>query len=1621
MSLYNFFHHIMKLHLNLTLRRALMAAMAMVTIHVAQAATTITNGTDSYITGEGTLAQKDWNGIWNKNPKAETLTIGTSQGAASVTLDGKSTYNNGKIIFIGGAGNNSSAATANSGVLNVGAATLNVGTAVYVGNSQHAVTGNLLTINGGSLTAGSQLYVGAWAATGEIQATNATIKVNSGKEGAVFAMGWRESAQGGTDTVTLDKSTITVGAAGGVKDIATVGRGGSDDTLYLNNGSTANFYDQTIVGEKSGSDGTIHVHGGSVLNVNDLVLGAETGANGTICMEDGTLAADMVVVGQGGKGVLQLDELSELTADVIVAGDDATGKGTLEISGGSVASDNVIIGNAGSGTLKMTAGEILAENITLADVAGSSAVADIAGGELTAAKVLTIGGAGKATVTNAGDITAESLVLGEAETANGSLSTSGSVTADALYVGYKGTGAVTVTDGSLAADDAYITGTDSVLATDGGETELTNATVLGGTLSTGAAGTTEISGELILAEGGKLLNSGTTAAANVTVTETAGIQAMGGVLETESVVNDGAILVNEGATWNAESTTNNGVISNTGTWNTDSIANAAVITNSGTWNASGVTESTDTIVNNGTLNIGGEMNASLLIGEGSSIVESEGKMNVAGQVTQGAVVNDGDIEIQGAGRLEAGVLSGEGDTTILVNGATVSTGESEAIIKVDSMETAGVIVDIDTENASSLIGKNVDFIAVSGSLVEVDNFVVDSGWTIDWAGNRIYTGDETSGSQLSFTGDKTGMSFTKLGAVETQKVDMGDLSDNQVKVELEVVTETVQTESATLESKGETITEKNPNLEITEKDTLHSAEIVQGVDTETQEDVRTNVIIGKNVESAGDAGAVKVQSVVVNQKTTIETPEGQENIEKKETIGVSGVALVFEGKSEHKGQGQAELGFKEDTQTGTLTTTKKDEQGKEVTVHNEVKKVDIVQVQKDAEVSISDMSMHSTHAITVQEGTTITFSGVDLHVGGTTDVNLTKEVEVKVYDQNGEVKKDAEGKEITKTESVDSGVHLTVDTTITKATVKVQGNSVVKFEKIDDEDHHSFGTTTIKESVVEIEEGSVLGDNAEHMQNIAFTGKSEVANSGTVNNATFTEQSQVTNTGTVNNATFESGAMLSNNNGSIEDVVFSNGSHLKGKGNAKKVHVDKDSKLTVGSSPGVLNASDLNVDGTTEFFFITNSADWNTGTITADENTGAISQLNVDKAVTLNGAVQFVYQTKVNGEYVTLTGADAEAARREVGSKITEDTVIKFVTGDLDELTLGTGFDVIEETLPILTGGLDWDYATLFADGKITVVSEMLEEPTRIANTLVSAGETVLSFGRLAESQAGLREAGTTRTWGSALGVFNSIDSGNTTNGYDYDAWGAAVGVDHAFTKNTVIGVAFGCTWGENTPEEDSDYYEAGSIDQDAKMVGLYGTHKFRTKGLLNDVKLSAFAAYGWFENDSTRKSLKSGNEAAAEWDSNAWVLSASLSRDITTDDGVVFTPYVGVEYTKATMDDFSETGRSYDAEYTADEDYSNLSVKVGATVRKDFGGFTPYLGVAYINDVDRSAAEVTATGKRGVVSGKSALPGRDAFQVKVGANWQLTETLDLNAGYTAEFRNKATEQSANVGIGLTF
>lgn len=1495
----------MKLHLNLTLRRALMAAMALVTLHTAEAEIT-TNKGHLYITGEEAPTTAEWAQAWGTT--TGNLSVGTSESTGSLTLNA-GTYTTPSSIFIAGKGYDSAATVANNGTITVNKdATLATTSQLNIGNSLIGGVGTL-AINGGTVSANS-IYAGVNLGSSVLTAENgATIIVNTSTDGAVFAMGHRVG-KNLKDTATLTNSSITVGIEGGDLDYTSIGH--SSGTAELNLiGSTATFADQIFVGEKAGSNGSIHVHDDSTLKLGKTtVLGHETGAKGFIC-----------------------------------------------IDGGSVDAQNISIGNSGNGTLDIASGTLTAANITAGVAAGSTGSINNAGTIST--QLLTIGEAGSAAISNAGSIASTDIVIGNTEGSNGTLESTGTITTDKLYIGYKGTGSATVDGGSLTAKDAYVNGIGSTLITDGGTTNLTNATALAGSIITGEAGKMNIAGKLIVDDNGSLLNGGSTTVNEAIVNS---LIETTGTLDISSLANNASVYVQENGTLSTANTVNKGSIENNGIWNTGK-----------------TTSTVGTICNNGTANVTSTLTSGIVTGaEGTINVTKGASWTLTDKATQGTVANNGDITLMLNGRLTASELSGIGTTTILLNSSTTNTADGEAMISLGSTTTSPIKVELDMSSPTAIVGKKVDFLMVDNTLTGLSNDSIiltgnTDSWTADWANScyTLSTGKDTN-LKLEFTKSDnstdsatSGMFFTKLSESTIEKVTI----PGTAQIEIEVVTETTATSEETLKETDviDSVAQEN----VTETDKVQTSTITDKVDKNGEKET-VNVIFGKNVVSEGTGTTIK--TVNVNQKTT-----DKDGNESHDTIATSGLTMVFEGTSSHTGNGKdkSQLGFNE----------KVDEQGNKQElgqvvidgINTLLKEVDIIEVKESSNVTLSDMQMHSTHALTVAKGSTVVFENVDLHVGGTKDTNIVKTLDVIKYDENGNtIDANGDGRPDTEKISVETETHLTTQTVIDNASIKLLGTTTLKFQEIafDEEigvDPDLHGTTVIKDSELETSQDTTLGS---------------------------------TDTG-------------------MQEIVLEN-TNVKGSGKMKNTKM-KGGDLTVGSSPGTRTIEQVTAEdlGNLNFYMITNAA-WDTTGCNGDDaseltyGTGCISQLVVADTSTLTGvgSVNIIFQKlDENGNYVLSTSDEVDA----LGQTFQEGMTIKFIDG-IENLSY-TGAELAESALPTLNAeeGLFWDTSALFTEGIVTVIGEVLEEPTRIANTLVSAGETVLNFGRLAGAQANLREAGTTRTWGSAISVFDSIDSGNTTNGYDYNAWGAAVGVDHAFTKNTVVGAAFGCTWGENEAEFGTDYYSAGSIDQDAKMVGIYGTHKFQTKGLMNDVKLSAFAAYGWFENDSTRQGIRNGSTATAEWDSDAWVLSASLSRDITTDGGVVFTPYVGVEYTKAGMDDFTETGKNSTADYTATEDYSNLAVKVGMTVSATFGGFTPYAGIAYIGDVDRSAAKVSATGRRDTLTGESALPGRDALQLKVGANWQLTETLDLNAGYTAELREKATEQSANVGIGLTF
>lgn len=1453
----------MKLLLNLTLRRALMAAMAMCALPAIKAAITTGNG-HLYVRGPVSLTSGEWSGVWRGVSGA--LSVGTSEGAGVLLLE-SGRYATPGAAFIAGKGLDTHGSVPNDGEIEVkSAAVLDVATCLYVGASHFGGTGTL-TLSGGRVNVGSEMYVGAYMGRGVIQATDgAELTVDSGPRGALFVMGYHDHFAK-DDTATFTDSYIMVGTRGGIKDYITIGQGLGKSVLTLDN-SKAAFADQILVGECAGSDGSIYVRDRSRMNLNGFtMLGLNAGAKGAVYIEDGRVNAEEIAIGAAGKGTVELaDEDAILDAHSIHLGLEEGAEGALIVRKGSVIAEDAI----------------------------------------------TAGDAGTGVIMNSGSITARNIVLGSAASGQGVLENSGSVElGQSLIVGSGGAATATVTGGSLKAANAHISGAGNKLLTTGGETTLTHAMVLEGSIGTSGGAVTRVTGELILADNGYAMTAGTMDVGSALIQSGSFIrsEAGGHLTTTGQVFNEGLVCIDRGGRWNADGRA---------------------------FSLSGRIE------NDGDMTVGGTLFTGQVEGEGTALVEKVGTWDIRAGVTQHSITNEGDITIHGGGRMTASALKGnDGIASIVVDGSFVSTQQGEAVITLDYQPASRVEVVIDPENGSELVGKRADFVMAGGTLQHLSDacFHVGEGWTLDWAECRISSASENRSAQIDFVGNQSWMHFIKSRVQETTETG-GETPG--VRIELEVVTETALSQNVTLAEAGECLLPAESDCVIDESAPIHRADLILGLDEQGGE-ARAKVIVGQNVASAGTPDATKIQTVVINQTTTI----GERVI--RETLGTNGVVLVLAGDGEHRGRGKevSELGFAESTRTGKVVT-----ECRGTALTNEMKKVDLVQIQDNADVSLSHLSMHSTHALTMEAGARLTLDSVGLHVGGTEGIQLTKEVDVVLYDEQGNVTG-------TRKETVETENLLSADSIISGADIALTNGSEMVFEMMES----AAGSVIVDQSVVELSGGSALGNGSEDMQTI----------------------------------------------------VFANGSQLKGSGSVSHICMRENTSLTVGNSPGVLQVSDAAFDAAeVRFCMVTNSPHWSESgnTTRADEESGAVSQLYIDRAVTMNNArVSIYYMKKEGGAYVPAY-SDEMAVNFEEGASVT------LITGNTDELS--GSYMVDESTLPGLEPGLFWDTGRLFSTGRLFVMGEVLEDPARIANTMVSAGDTVLNFSRLMQVQAALRPAGTTRTWASAIAGFDRVDGSHSTTGFDYSNWGAALGADYALSENTVLGMAFGCTRGENKPAKGNDFYHAGRIDQDATMLGIYGVHRFRSAGFLSGGVLHASAVWGRFEHDSHRTAYRSGTGASARWDSEAWCIRAALSRDIAGPVGMVFTPHAGLEYTRGGMDSFTERGVRYNARYSACRDYSNLALRAGVDVSKTFGALTPYAGIAYIGDAVRDAAEVTAAGRCRIDAG-SALPGRSALQLRMGATWQFNEGVDVHAGYSAELRDKATEHHARIGIGMTF
>ena len=285
----------------------------------------------------------------------------------------------------------------------------------------------------------------------------------------------------------------------------TVGDAGAGQFMLDGEGGLAQI-DELMIGASTGGDGTVEINsplatsvltvGGAgaalftlrdtagALHTDSAVIGELEGSDGVMVIDE--LAewrqAGSLHVGQGGAGALELRDGSEVTVDGnLELGSEAHGDGEVTLHGGRLVLPSMAtIGLAGGGALRVNEGGVLVASADLAlaqaeDSQGELTIVGAGSEAQVAGEVRTLAGDGSVFVSDHGLLTATRVQLGDLQGSNsaarGALEVRDSGRVDArlgIAMGGPGRNVLTVADGGVVTTEALAMGLGSASAS--GET-----------------------------------------------------------------------------------------------------------------------------------------------------------------------------------------------------------------------------------------------------------------------------------------------------------------------------------------------------------------------------------------------------------------------------------------------------------------------------------------------------------------------------------------------------------------------------------------------------------------------------------------------------------------------------------------------------------------------------------------------------------------------------------------------------------------------------------------------------------------------------------------------------------------------------------------------------------------------------------------------------------------------------------------------------------------------------------------------------------------------------------------------------------------------------------------------
>lgn len=1366
-----------------------------------------------------------------------------------------------------------------------------------------------------------------------------------------------------TSVLTIEGGMVTVGSLllGTPADEATGTSESSADQVYVSVYGTDTSL--TVEGNAQIVAGTLEHTGGTIAVTGDFYIGSDTVESEDTVVGDGK--QDVAYISSG-DALLDVGGTLFVQADVERVGDDGgmSVGGTVAAGAIQVQSNSVFVegGTVETGALVLTDGSV----ITVSD-----------DGTLDAAATSTYG---NVSIVNDNDdtfgIESAAVDLGDVwvgyyDENNSNLTISGDVDADSLHVGekvdssYTSSSIVTLEDGaSLYVDTLYIDTTSSektgvVFGSEGSE----DTVIL-------EAGATVITGDYRIEWGG-LTDESTLG--NLTVTS-------------------GTVTVGDNV--------------NMGTVNED--GNDANVIYYGSNITAGDVATTSNIIH---YYVGGALDTET---EETSYSTVKNYTNGGTTWILSSLDVDGDYtnytdDSDGVTRLQiTGGITATGDTAMLTVSGTFDNDGNEASITVDkasgllsgvgSSEVNGVYVAFDLTDSSvqELLGETVTFITDSTETVQLTSdqiehvatsTIVNDGGTVSYTilteapKSAEFTLVTESSSEeatnyvlITYTdaSDKTwalGYHFWNDSTATTYEDPEADGSYTAGAIVFDDYTYRVYSASGTYGNESVTdVLVKNDSgvgLETvtdSEGTSYYAAAGVEVWDADAEAFVEENYIVAENVSGSNSEGTAVTPTL--RSDTAFVRTEDSEGAVTITAVQDAGLTLVFDESGTYKPDDEsadAILGYAEGGETVDIDGTDY------TTVTVDTIAIENTYSSTAGENGIEDGS--SNTSITIQDVTMHAEQALTMDEGTTLEL-----IDSTVTIGGGTVEGGVSDLDVTYT--LDDGTEVSLSggslqlSEIEGVTIKVtasDGDSSITFSNVtyvDDEGNSkSVSSTNIEDSAVVLsssEDGTAVLAGADgHTVNII---DSTVGGTGTLTNVALT-------------------------------------------GTAVSVGFDASDANTSLGTLTVTGASTIDSGSTLTFYY----------------NTGDLTDYTT---IDLTGVTDSFSSEAIS---ISLTGVAYDSSTGTY--TIDESTAGSLTEGSFTLGTAGYAVTLSEETEALLADGYTWSYNSSTGVLSVVVLTTYQADAQRVANTMVSAAETVRTFGRsAARPHVYSARLDGVNLWVDGMGEFMDHSSHNGRTGFEYNAGGYAVGCDTTLSDGkTVLGIAFGQMFGENKPKQGNGYFTPGKIDQDTVMFGIYGGRPFGTKSETDSVHVDFYATYGMVDCDSTRRALSNGAAATADWDEDAYGVGIAVTWVHELRENTYLAPFVALDYSYCDIDSFTESGPqpiSY-----SDSAYQNLSLSVGVGLSRVYGlqngqKLAPYASVAYVGDVVRRDGKVTASlASNGTVVDvdKSVSPGRSAFQVNVGMGWKITDHWSARAGYTAEFRSGATDQSVVVGANYAF